>query len=286
MGKVLVIGATGMVGQAVSKAASAREHDVTGAARSGAGETLDILDDAAVVALFERLRPDVAVNCAAIVSHEGCERDPAVACLVNGRAVAVIAEAAARAGTRLVHVSTDQYWIGDGRAKHAEDAPVRLVNEYARSKYAGEGFARAYANTLTVRTNVTGFRGLDGRPTFVEWVIGALRAGEDMTLFDDFFTSTLDATALAEAILDLVDGGQTGLLNVASSQVSSKQEFIEAMARELGVRDREFATASVRGIDPPRAESLGLDVSAAERALGRPLPDLKETVAALVAGAP
>jgi dTDP-4-dehydrorhamnose reductase len=159
---------------------------------------------------------------------------------------------------------------------------VRLINEYARSKYAGEGFARAYANTLTVRTNVTGYRGLDGRPTFIEWVVGALQDGDEMTLFDDFYTSTVDAPSLARAIVDLVYAGQTGLVNVASSQVASKQEFIQAMAAEMGI-ERDFGVASVRGMDPPRAESLGLDVSLAESVLGRSLPDLSATVGALVA---
>ena len=55
------------------------------------------------------------------------------------------------------------------------------------------------------------------------------------------------------------------------------------MAAGLGLGDREFGTASVRGMDPPRAESLGLDVALAESALGRPLPGLAEVVATLVA---
>jgi dTDP-4-dehydrorhamnose reductase len=271
-----------MVGQAVVSEAAARGDDVVGSARSGADVELDIRDDAAVGVVLSRVRPDLVVNCAAIVSHQGCEDDPLEAYRVNGRAVAVMAEAAHSAGSRLVHVSTDQYWTGDGNAKHPEGAPVRLINEYARSKYAGEAFARAYPDTLTLRTNVTGFRGLAGRPTFIEWVMGALEAGDPMQLFDDFYTSTVDAPTLARALLDLAGAGHTGLLNVASSQVASKQEFIEAMAAELGI-EREFQTASVRGLDPPRAESLGLDVTAAERALGRPLPDLAQTVAALAA---
>ena len=271
-----------MVGQAVATAAAERGYTVVGAARSGADVALDILDDAAVARAVAHAAPDVVFNCAALVSHDACERDPGAAYLVNGRAVAVLAEAAHAVGARLVQVSTDQYWTGDGRAKHDESAPVRLVNEYARSKHAGEGFARGYANTLTVRTNVTGFRGRSGQPTFAEWVLGALERGEEMTLFDDFFTSTIDARSLADALLDLDAAGHTGLLNVASSQVSSKQEFIQAVARAAGHGDRSFGTASVRGLLPPRGESLGLDVSAAESALGRSLPDLDAVVTALV----
>ena len=281
--RVLVVGSTGMLGQAVTAAAVRRGDAVVTAARACADIALDVTDDAAVQAAVADAGAEVVVNCTAIVSLAECERDPALAYRVNARAVAVLAEAAHRTGAQLVHVSTDQYWLGDGRAVHGEGAPVRLVNEYARSKYAGEAFALAYPEALAVRTNVTGFRGASGRPTFIEWVTEALEGGEPMTLFDDFYTSTLDAPALAVAMLDLVAAGQAGLVNVASSQVASKKEFIEAVARELGADDREFQTASVRSLDPPRPDSLGLDVSAAERALGRPLPDLDQTVAALVA---
>ena len=283
MSRILLLGATGMLGQAVRREAESRGRSVVGAARSGADVDVDITDDAAVGSAVASASPDLVVNCAAIVNHQGCEDDPDAAYRVNGRAVAVIAEAAAANGARLVHVSTDQYWTGDADAKHDESVPVRLINEYARSKYAGEAFARAYGDTLVVRTKVTGFRGADGRPTFIEWVIGALEAGEPMTLFDDFYTSTVDAPTLARALLDLASAGHTGLVNVASSDVSNKQEFIEAMAAELGLGDREFGTASVRGMDPPRAESLGLEVGLAESALGRSLPGLSEVVAALVA---
>jgi dTDP-4-dehydrorhamnose reductase len=278
---VLVIGATGMVGQAVAAAASRRGHTVVGAARSGTDVDLDVTDDAALADAIARIHPDLIVNCVAIVSLDACERDPDLAYRVNARPAAVLAEAAHRTDARLLQVSTDHFWLGDGRALHDERAPVRLVNEYARTKYAAEAFALAYPESLVVRTNVTGFRGAGERPTFIEWVVDALEAGDPMTLFDDFYTSTIDAPALAEAMFDLVDAGHTGLLNVASSQVASKKELIEAFARELGLADRNFQTASMRSMDPPRAASLGLDVSAAERALGRALPDLAQTVSAL-----
>jgi dTDP-4-dehydrorhamnose reductase len=271
-----------MVGQAVRYAVAERGDVAVAAARSGADLALDVADLTAVAAAVDEVAPDLIVNCAAIVSIDGCERDPGTAYRVNARAVAALADAALASGARLVQVSTDHYWAGDGRAKHDERARVRLLNEYARSKYAGEAFALAHPDALVVRTNVTGFRGVDGRPTFIEWAIRAIEQDEPMQLFDDFYTSTIDAPALAGAILDLAAAERAGLVNVASSQVASKQEFVEALARRLGRGDREFDTASVRSIDPPRPDSLGLDVSAAERALGRSLPDLDAAVDALV----
>jgi dTDP-4-dehydrorhamnose reductase len=279
--RVLVVGATGMVGQAVMAAAAARGYDTVGAARSGADETVDVASEDAVRALVEGRRPSLVVNCAAIVDHAACEDDPGRAYVVNARAAGLLGAAARAVDARFVHISTDQYWTGDGDGVHDERAPVRLLNEYARSKYAGEAFALTDPQALVVRTNVTGLRGDEGRPTFFEWVVSALRAGEPMTLFDDFYTSTVDARTLAEAVLDLA-GEVSGLLNVASSEVSNKKRFIETVADRMSVPMPPNETASVRNLKPPRGESLGLDVARAESLLGRPLPDLGATVDALV----
>ena len=279
---MLVIGATGMVGQAVMAAGRARGLTVIGAARTGTDRAVDVCNDAALRGLLEEVRPDVVVNCAAIVSHALCEKQPGVAYLINARAVSVLAEAARGTGARLVHISTDQYWLGDRDAKHAEDAPVRLVNDYARSKYAGERFAETVPEALIVRTNVTGLRGDHSRPTFIEWVFAALKGTEPLQLFHDFYTSTIDAPALAEATLDLAQVRVSGLFNVASSEVASKEEFITAVAREMGVEMPPYQRASVMGLRPRRPESLGLDVDRAEQLLGRPLPGLVDTVRALV----
>lgn len=281
MTDLLVLGATGMVGQAVVRAARARDVDVVGVARSGGDLKADLLVDDELRRVVSDVRAPLVINCAALVNHTQAEEDPALAYALNARLVGVLAEAARDA--RIVHVSTDQFWTGDGDAKHAEDAPVRLVNEYARSKFAGEAFALTAPDALVVRTNVTGLRGDAGRPTFIEWVFGALEAGEDLKLFDDFYTSTMAAPDLADALLDLIAGDARGLLNVASSEVSHKQRFILAVAAAMGLPEPPHEVASVVGLWPPRAESLGLDVSRAEAVLQRPLPDLEATARTLVA---
>jgi dTDP-4-dehydrorhamnose reductase len=158
---------------------------------------------------------------------------------------------------------------------------VRLLNEYARAKYAGEMFALTNPTSLVVRTNIVGLRHWPGRPTFAEWALNALEDVRPITLYEDFFTSSMHSRACAKAILDLLEAGVTGLVNVASSQVASKRTFVEALAHAFGVAPRA-ESGSVRELVPRRAESLGLDVGRAERLLGRRLPDLQTTVDAIV----
>jgi dTDP-4-dehydrorhamnose reductase len=277
---LLVIGATGTLGSALVATARARGLAVAGAARSGADHAVDATDAAAVSALLAAVRPSTVVNCVALTDLNACERDPATGWLVNARAAGLIAGTFAAA--RLVHVSTDHFFTGDGAQAHGEDAPVTLVNDYARAKYAAEALALAHRNTLVVRTNVVGWRGWAGRPTFVEWAAGAISRREPVSGFEDFFTSSIDAPALSAALLDLVPLPVRGVLNVASSEVASKLQFLRALAAVMGVADASITASSVRNLPVRRAESAGLDVSRAEALLGRRLPGLAQVVAALV----
>jgi dTDP-4-dehydrorhamnose reductase len=278
---LLVLGSTGLLGQAVMAEARVRAIPCLGVARSGADRDVDLSDDASLEALVRELRPATIVNCVAITSLELCEADPGLAFAVNAGIPGLLAQLAGELAAKLVHISTDHYFTGDGRRAHAEDAEVKLVNEYARSKYAGEGLALADATALVVRTNIVGLRRWPGRPTFLEWALAAIESDATMVLFDDFFTSSISVRACARAILDLAKLGAIGLLNVASSQVSSKRELVLALAQRLRCELHNAQAGSVRELLPKRAESLGLDVTRAQELLGRSLPDLSATVTEL-----
>jgi dTDP-4-dehydrorhamnose reductase len=278
---ILVLGATGMLGRALMREASRRGLPVVGAARSGAGHNLDIADVNALHGTLERLRPGVVVNAAGLADVGLCEREPDQAWRLNARAVAIIASWARSADARLVQVSTDHYFTGDGAALHDESAPVRLVNEYARTKYAGEAFALTSPSALVLRTNIVGFR-RRGASTFAEWAIDAIRTDAPITLFDDFVTSSIDVGSFSVALFDLVAQGAAGLLNLAAREAASKKVFVEALAARL---DRSLSRAkagSVTALTPRRAESLALDVRRAEALLARALPGIGHVADALI----
>lgn len=279
---LLVIGSTGLLGQAMVAEAQARGCTCHGAARAGASHRVDVADAAQLETLVRSLMPAIVVNCAALTDLEECEHRPALAYAVNARAVALLAELSIELGVRFVQISTDHFFTGDGATRHGEHARVRLLNEYARTKYAGEVFALSCPGALVVRTNIVGRRGWPARPTFTEWALESLEKNDRaLVLYEDYFTSSLHSGACARAILDLLARDACGLLNVGSSQVSSKREFVEALASAAGIAI-EPRGGSMRNLAPPRAESLGLDVSRAEQMLGRSLPDLPETARAVV----
>lgn len=271
-----------MLGQALCKVARRRGVEVTGVDLQGADVDLDIRQDDALAAFCGDRSFDCLINTCAIVNHAFCDQHPGEAYLLNARPSAVLANLARDKGFKYVYVSTDGYFSGDGRGKHAEDAPMMLLNEYARTKYAGEVFATRNPEALVARTNIVGFRGKPDQPTFVEWALGALKRGEPMTLFTDYYTSSISVAQYSEALLDLIAADAAGTFNVASSEVSSKAEFITALAEAFGLSLANAKSGSVTSLtQSKRADSLGLDVSKAESILGRKLPGLKDVIAQL-----
>ncbi|MCW5729825.1 MAG: SDR family oxidoreductase [Alphaproteobacteria bacterium] len=282
MSRTLVVGSTGLLGQALMRVGLARGLDIIGAARREAECILDITNPEQIMRTIATVRPAVLINTAAIVDLNACNADPGLAFVVNARAVGILGQACAETGARLIHVSTDHYFSGDGRAVHDEKTPILLLNDYARSKFAGERFALLLDNALVVRTNVVGLRGWRGKPTFAEWCLESLAEDAEVSLFDDYFTSPIDADHLAEAILDLAGRPEaSGLLNVAGREVVSKEAFYRSLARDLGIFPTRARSGSVRSLPVRRADSCGLDVRRAEALLGRRLPGLAETTAAI-----
>lgn len=280
---LLVFGATGLLGQAVVAEAKRRGVQALGVARKGANFDVDLTNMVQVAELFALVSPTRVINAAANTNLDSCEQDPGGTYLINARAVALIAEQCRASGASLVHVSTDHFFTGDGPHVHAEDSAVTLVNEYARSKYAGEGFARNLPGSLVIRTNITGFRGWFGQPTFAEWAVDAILNRRPLKLFHDFYTSTIDVDSFSRLLFELFDTGAVGVINLASSTVSSKSDFVRELAAAFGIRLDWATVASVRDMPTARAESGGLDVSKAERLLGYSLPTLREVCSALAA---
>jgi dTDP-4-dehydrorhamnose reductase len=273
MSGLLVLGDTGMLGSAVLAEARRRGLESWGASRRGEVR-LDIRDEAALTDTVATLKPDLIVNAAALVSIPACEADPGEAWAVNARPAAVLARAARAASARVVHISTDHYFIGDGKKAHSEDVSVTLINEYARTKYAAEALALTHADTLVVRTNMIGLSA-----SFGAWALGVIERDEAATLFEDSFVSILDIWTLSEAILDLGAGEATGVLNVGSREVFSKADLVRALAAAMSRTLTRAVSGSVAATDVPRPDSLGLDVRRAEALLGRRLPTLKAVAA-------
>jgi dTDP-4-dehydrorhamnose reductase len=279
---VLILGASGLLGQAMTTACARRGWRTVGISRSTGVDLAAMVDQAVLADELDRHHADVLVNAVAQTDLAACADDPASAWRLHAGLPAMLALWASARGLPWIQVSTDHYFCGAGAARHDEGAPVTLVNEYSRSKFAGERAALSSPSALVVRCNIVGRRGWPGRPSFAEWMAGSLAAGKSISAYSDVWTSSLEATQAAALMLDLLDIGVRGLVNVGMHQPCSKAAFVRRFAEAAG-RDPALVRATVR---PPgglaRADSMGLDVSLAESLLGRSMPNTETVIQALV----
>jgi dTDP-4-dehydrorhamnose reductase len=228
---------------------------------------LDVADQGAVDEAFERLRPALVFNCAAFHNVEVCEREEDRSFEVNARAVKRLAERCAEGGARLVHLSTNYVFAGDGDEPYSEDDRPSPRSVYAISKLAGEHAALAYCpEALVVRG--AGLYGTHGNVSkggnFVQRMLarardqGALKVVADQRLTP---TYTVD---LAGSLIAAVEADVRGLLHLTNSGACSWHEFTVAIMEIAGVDVPVDAVSTVR---PPGGAERPLNgVLSCERA--------------------
>lgn len=281
--KYLVIGSTGLAGQAFVKSLSEMRRDFITLSRQGADVCFDVTDRSKLAKLLDDVKPDIIINCAAIVDIDLCEEQPLKTWLVNTELVAVIADWCKMNAARLVHISTDHYYDYGGGEPHSEDDRLVFFNNYARQKYSAELAAASLNEALILRTSITGIRGIVGRKTLWEWVIEIMEKNAPANLFYDAFTSTIDVEGFAKSTLDLIDLNAHGVINLAAHNVYSKYDFVIETAKQLGIDLTNISKGSVSEMTSPRPPCLGLDVSKAEQILGYQLPSMRDVVSNLLA---
>jgi dTDP-4-dehydrorhamnose reductase len=274
---LLIFGVTGMLGQALKRLLQLRGETVIGSASKNSDYDIDIKNDDSLYQVLNEVKPTVIINAAAITDCNVCDNDIAVAYKVNARPSSLIADWAKKKYSYYIYISTDHYFSGDGDKRHNEKESVTLLNEYARSKFLGETLTLMNPQSLAIRTNIVGFRGWS-TPTFVEWIVSTLKQNNSVTLFEDYYTSSIPVSLFAQYLLEIIHQRPAGIVNLASRDVFSKKDFVTTLAKKLQLPFEQVKIGSVSSLQTRRAESLGLDVSLAESLLGHSLPTLQEVV--------
>jgi dTDP-4-dehydrorhamnose reductase len=276
---VLITGAGGQLGSDLAE----RLRGVCRVAAPGRDE-LDIGDQGALEAAFQRSRPALVLNCAAFHNLEVCEREEDRSFEVNARAVKRLAELCADAGARLVHVSTNYVFAGDHQVPYSETDQPSPRSIYAISKLAGEHAAIAYCpGALVVRT--AGLYGRHGSVSkggnFVQRMLNRAREQGALKVVADQHLSPTYTADLAEALVAAVEGDVAGVLHLTNSGSCSWHEFTLAIMEVAGL---EIPVEAVETVRAPGAADRPLNgVLACERARDAGLGGLRSWRAGLEA---
>ncbi len=287
MAKLLITGASGLLGLNLAVEAARAGHAVTGitgrrrVAWPGVDmQSVDLLDAAARAEIWQHARPEWIVHCAALADLDACEKDPARAQAMNADLPGALAAEAAAHGARFIHISTDAVFDGERGDYTEEDAPNPL-SVYAQSKLAGEqAVAAANPAASIARVNLFGWS-MSGSRSLGEFFVNGLRAGAPLKGFTDVFFCPLLVNDIAGVLFDMLDRDLHGLYHVVSRDSMSKYAFGVRIAELFGHDPAAIAPISVNdaGLAARRSPLLTLKTDKLAAALGRPLPDLPSALA-------
>ena len=176
---------------------------------------------------------DVVVNCAAYTAVDQAESEPDICRAVNADAPGRIGDAAAAAGKRVIHISTDFVFGDDGTAPLSEGAAPNPLSVYGATKLAGENalFASG-ADCAVMRVQWT--YGLHGA-NFVTKIAELAERLSSLKVVDDQVGSPTPTASVARAVLCLIRNEVSGLFHFAARGYASRFEVAQVILDELGL---------------------------------------------------
>jgi dTDP-4-dehydrorhamnose reductase len=241
---------------------------------------LDITDREAIGAAIARFAPDVVIHTAVWADVDGCAREPEKAYRVNALGTQNVALACAAGDAALVYVSTNEVFDGTATEPYREWDATNPINPYARSKAAGEWFARhlltRFYITRTAWLYAPGGRNFSNPHRIIQL---ADERGALKVVSDEVGNPTY-ALDLAAAIAALIQTGAYGVYHLTNAGHCSRYDYVREVLRASG---REYVPVEPITLDdfqrastPPRFAPLANTAAAALGITLRPWRDALE----------
>ena len=248
---ILVIGASGQLGQELRVAAEGSAQHYTFASRS----ELDVTDQLAIQHFVQDHHIDTIINCSAYTAVDRAEDEPEEADRINHQAVAALAALAKAQGLYLIHISTDYVFAGDSHRPITEEETPRPQSVYGRTKLLGEdAIRRAGCRALILRTSwLYSTYGAN----FLKTMCRLMQERQELSIvFDQIGTPTYarDLACFIVSYLEQDKGTrQEGTYHFSDEGVASWYDFAEAIRHRMGyscqlhpIRSEQYPTKATR----------------------------------------
>lgn len=280
MEKILITGATGLLGTSLAPYLKKCGHKVVTHARTAQADIMfDLSDRVKSFDILKQLRPSVIVNLVSLTSVELCEKQVNLAYLANTRTVENLANwiETTKEKCHLVQISTDHVY--DDAKLHTEDN-VSIANNYALSKYAGELAAGRVPSTI-LRTNFVGRSKVSCRESLSDWIYISMLERRRVEVLNDVYFSPVSINMLVEMIELVVQKKLLGIYNLGSHKGMTKADFVFSFAECL-----KLSTDTIKRIEASQAtflktyrpKDMRMDSSKFENAFGVKLPNLSDLI--------
>lgn len=233
MKKIMVTGCNGQLGRAINKEYANEEIDfINTDVTAGEGiVSLDITDVDAVLALAEKTRPDVIINCAAHTNVDACETQWDLAYRINAIGARNLSIASAKYDIKLIHVSTDYVFPGTSPKPLTEFDPTDPISAYGKTKLEGENFVKEFAPKHFIFR--TAWLYGDGK-NFVKTMLKLAETHDTITVVSDQFGSPTSAAELAKMIHFLEPTENYGTYHATCEGQCSWADFAVEIFKKAG----------------------------------------------------
>lgn len=276
--KILILGVTGMLGNSMFRFLSKdNKLDVYATARSSSARSyfskdlsdklitnVDVENHDSLVEVFNKINPDVVINCIGLVKQLADANDPLKALPVNSLLPHRLANLCKLSDSRLIHISTDCVFSGK-KGNYKESDFSDCYDLYGRSKFLGEV---DYPHAITLRTSIIGHE-LAGNRSLINWFLSV----EGHTKgFEKAIYSGFPTVELARIVQDFVLPNKElhGLYHVASKPIN-KLELLKLVA-EIYNKEIDIIPSDELVID------RSLDATRFNEVMGYTPPDWRELV--------
>ena len=245
--KVLVTGITGQLGSDVMAELLKRNIEAVGAAR----KDFDLTNEEGMRKFIKAHEPDAVIHCAAYTAVDKAEDESELAMQVNGHATKVIAEVCKDINAKMIYISTDYVFPGNGDKPYEINDTKNPLNAYGRSKLAGE---EAVMNTLAKYfiVRISWVFGINGK-NFVKTMLRLSETKDKLTVVNDQIGSPTFTADLACLLADMVITDKYGIYHATNEGFCSWAEFATEIFHQAGAKTEvipvpssEYPTKAVR----------------------------------------
>ena len=277
--KVLVTGVKGQLGHDVVNELEKRGHTAIGVDI----DEMDITDAASVEHVIKDAAPDAVIHCAAYTAVDAAEDNEDLCRRVNAGGTANIARVCKELDCKLMYISTDYVFNGQGTRPWEPDDERQPLNVYGQTKYEGELAVEQLAKYFIVR--IAWVFGVNGK-NFIKTMLNLGKTRDTLTVVCDQIGSPTYTYDLARLLVDMIETDRYGRYHATNEGLCSWHEFAVEIFRQAGmnvnvlpVTSDQYPAKAKRPANS-RMDKSKLDAAGFERlpswqdALGRYLKEL------------
>lgn len=234
--RIVITGACGQLGRALNQVLKDRT-DLT-VINTGTREPtaycpiiLDITNPVAVMNFVQEIKPEIIINCAAHTAVDLCESDQERAYRVNALGPKNLAVAADALEAKLIHVSTDYVFDGEGSTPYTEDSATGPKSVYGTTKLAGEEFVKSLCENYNIIR--TAWLYGEGK-NFVKTMLALAERNSEIRVVNDQYGTPTSALELAGAIAFLIDTDGSGIYHGVCEGIATWYDFALEIFRLAG----------------------------------------------------